>query len=47
MFADFFEVEIIKAHPKRKMATVQGKYHFNRNSIRGTATHKRTRKTHQ
>jgi len=25
MSADFFEVEILKAHPKRKMTTVQGK----------------------
>jgi len=25
MFANFSEVEIIKAHPKRKMTTVQGK----------------------
>jgi len=25
MSADFSEVEIIKAHPKRKMTTVQGK----------------------
>ncbi len=25
MSADFSEVEILKAHPKRKMTTVQGK----------------------
>jgi hypothetical protein len=47
MSADFFELEIIKAHPKRKMTTVQGKCHFGQKSIRGTATHKRIRKTHQ
>jgi len=28
MSADFSEVEIIKAHPKRKMTTVQGKLSF-------------------